>query len=236
MNGVAMLALQAIDTALDAVANRRPRLPEVAAHRAATEAMQQWQASRAAVQQRIDDAQAAIDAAETGAHDLTVKRERLEAQLKTVIAPREAEALMNQIATLNAHRSDLDDQELEALEQQAAAEAELAELDGRLASLEATIAQTADELAAATAALDQEGASLTAARVEAVEALTAAELAAYDRSKSHHGGVGVAALDGKRCSGCHLDLSPAELDQVKAVPAGDTAECPQCSRFLVRVP
>ncbi len=236
MNGVAMLALQSVDTALEAVANRRPRLPELAAHRAATDAMQQWKARTAAVQQRIAAAQAAIDAAEAGAQEITTKRSRLEAQLKTVIAPREAEALMNQIATLNAQRSELDDQELEALEQQAVAEAELAELATQEADLESAVSAAAAELAVATAALDDEAASLAAQREVAVAALSSDELAAYDRGRSHHGGVAVAALDGKRCSGCHLDLSPAELDQVKAVPAGDTAECPQCSRFLVRVP
>jgi predicted nucleic acid-binding Zn-ribbon protein len=31
-----------------------------------------------------------------------------------------------------------------------------------------------------------------------------------------------------------MDLSPAELDQVKRVPVGELGECPQCGRILVR--
>jgi predicted nucleic acid-binding Zn-ribbon protein len=45
--------------------------------------------------------------------------------------------------------------------------------------------------------------------------------------------VAVARLEGTRCGGCHLDLSTSELDAVKAVGAGEFADCPQCGRLLV---
>jgi len=234
MNGAAMLALQEIDSALDAIGHRRPRLPELAAHQAAAASLQAAQRQHAAVVQRIEAAQAAIEAAEAAAHDLTTRRTRLEAQLKTVIAPREAEALMNQIAGLNAQRSDLDDQELAALDQQGEAEAELAALATQEPALVAAAEEAAAALAATNAALDEEAASLRARREAAAATLSAADHAAYDHARKQHGGVAVAHLEGHRCTGCHLDLSPAEMDTVKAVPVGDAAECPQCARFLVR--
>ena len=116
MNAAALLALQEIDSALDAISHRRPRLPEVAAHAQAVAALKELQTQMAAAQQRIDTAQASIDAAEHAAGDLTKKRTRLEAQLKTVIAPREAEALMHEIELINTQRGELDDQELAAME------------------------------------------------------------------------------------------------------------------------
>ena len=46
--------------------------------------------------------------------------------------------------------------------------------------------------------------------------------------------VAAAALNGSRCEGCHLDLSAAELDDVRAqARAGGLADCPQCGRLLV---
>ncbi len=39
MNAATLIALQEIDSALDAIANKRPRLPEVAAHQSATAAL-----------------------------------------------------------------------------------------------------------------------------------------------------------------------------------------------------
>ncbi len=234
MNAAALLALQDIDSALVAVANRRPRLPELAAHRAAAAAVDELRQRMAAAQARIDAAQASIEAAEHSAADLTTKRTRLETQLKTIIAPREAEALMHQIATLNTQRGDLDDLELTALDEQALAEGELAELQSGLPAREAVAAATAGELAVVTAALDAEEADLRARRPAAMEGLTASEIAAYDRARQHFDGVAIARLEGHRCHGCHLDLSPAEMDQVKGTPEGSVPECPQCGRYLVR--
>ena len=139
MNATALLTLQDIDSALAAVANRRPRLPELVAHRAATAALSEHQARIATAQARIDAAQAAIESAEHASADITTKRTRLEAQLKTVIAPREAEALMHQIATLNAQRDELDEQELTALDEQAAGDDERVALLASLPDLEARL-------------------------------------------------------------------------------------------------
>ena len=139
MNAAALLALQDIDSALVALANRRPRLPELAAHRAAAAAMAHHLSAVLSAKDRIAAAQTAIEQAEHAASDLTAKRARLEAQLKTIIAPREAEALMNQIATLNAQRGELDDQELAALDEQAEAEGDLAALEARTPELEAAV-------------------------------------------------------------------------------------------------
>jgi predicted nucleic acid-binding Zn-ribbon protein len=234
MNATALLTLQDIDSALAAVANRRPRLPELVAHRAATAALAEHRSRIAAAQARIDAAQTAIEAAEHSSADITTKRTRLEAQLKTVIAPREAEALMHQIATLNAQRDELDEQELTALDEQAAGDDERVALTATLSQLEATAAATEAELQRATAALDEEEADLRGRRPDALSALTASEIAAYDRARQHFDGVAVARLEGHRCHGCHLDLSPAEMDVVKAVGADAMPECPQCGRYLVR--
>jgi predicted nucleic acid-binding Zn-ribbon protein len=234
MDAAVLLALQDIDSALTVISNKRPRLPELVAHRASLAALGEHRAKMAAAQARIDAAQHAIEAAEKAAGDLTTKRTRLEAQLKTVIAPREAEALMHQIATLNAQRGELDDAELTALEEQGEADTELAALAARLPQLEDDAAEHEAVLAAAVAALDAEETDLRGRRPTVAGALSADEMAAYDRARQHFAGVAITRLEGHRCHGCHLDLSPAEMDTVKAVPAGSLPECPQCGRFLVR--
>ena len=234
MNAAALLALQHIDSALDAVGHRRTRLPEVTARREAQSAVDALRVSQREAQSAIDAAQSAIEAADSKATAIASKRARLEAQLKTVIAPREAEALMSEMRTLDAERSELEDAELAAMEDQAGAEGRLAELAVQEPTLLAVLADADAALAGASAALDAEQAALSVRRPDAEAALSATELAAYDRGRKHFAGVAVAALDGHRCTGCHLDLSPAELDEIKAAPAGEAAECPQCSRFLVR--
>lgn len=234
MNASAFLALQDIDTALDVISHKRPRLPEVIAHQEATAALAALRAQMAAAQQRIDAAQAAIEAAEHAAADLTKKRTRLEAQLKTVIAPREAEALMHEIETINGHRGELDDQELTALEEQADGEAALLSLSDLVPVQEDLVAATKAELDTVYAAVDAQVADLGQQRADLVEGLGAEASALYERVRKQFGGVGVARLEGSHCSGCHMDLSPRELDIVKAVPADTLAECPQCGRIIVR--
>jgi len=234
MDAAALLALQDIDSALTVITNKRPRLPELVAHRAALAALADHRAKMAAAQARIDAAQHAIETAEKSAGDLTTKRTRLEAQLKTVIAPREAEALMHQIATLNAQRGELDDVELTALEEQGDADSELSVLAAALPALEATVADSEAVLGVASGTLDAEEADLRTRRPGVVGSLSSDELAAYDRARAHFDGVAITRLEGHRCQGCHLDLSPAEMDSVKAVPVGSLPECPQCGRFLVR--
>lgn len=234
MNSSALLALQDLDTSLDVITNKRPRLAEVVARDAAAAALAQRRAQVAAAQQRIDAAQASIEEAEHAAEALTTKRSRLEAQLKTVIAPREAEALIHQIATINAQRGELDDQELAAIDEQGEGEAAIAELSAQLPAEEAALAAAQAELDAVLTALDAEVADLRERRDAAVAGLGADSTALYERVRKQFGGVGVARLEGSHCSGCHMDLSPRELDIVKAVPADALAECPQCGRIMVR--
>ncbi len=234
MNATSLIGLQEIDSALDAITNKRPRLPEVAAHQSATAALASLRNSIAVAERRVAAAQATIESAEHAAADLTKKRSRLEAQLKTVIAPREAEALMHEIETVNAQRGVLDDDELAALEVLAEGEAELAARLDELPDCESTLAAAKAALDAAMAGLDADAAELSSRREGAAAQLSADDMAHYQHVRVQFGGVGVARLEGSHCSGCHMDLSPAELDGVKSAAAGEASECPQCGRILVR--
>ena len=234
MNAATLIALQEIDSALDSIANKRPRLPEVETHQSATAALNVLRKHIAAAEGRVTAAQAAIETAEHASADLTTKRTRLESQLKTVIAPREAEALMHEIATINSRRSGLDDDELAALDGLAEGEAELTARQAELPGCEATLAEASAALDTATAGLDAEANELAARREAAVAQLTPDEMTRYQQVRAQFGGVGVARLEGSHCSGCHMDLSPAELDGVKSAAAGEVSECPQCGRILVR--
>lgn len=228
------LDLQAIDSALDAIGHRRVRLPEAAAVQRDAAALGEVQRAIAAATARIEAALVAIGVAERESQELTTQRTRMETQLKTVISPREAEALMSQIATLNAQRGECDDRELAALDEQAVGEAERELQQQLVPDLEAALEVSNEALAAALAALDAEAADLSGRRATVIAGFPPDQLATYDHVRKQFGGVGVAHLEGSHCSGCHMDLSPAELDQVKSVPAGELGECPQCGRILVR--
>ena len=234
MNGHALLQLQHLDSQLEQLVHRRSRLPELLARDAAATALRAHRASIAAADARIAAAQRVIEQCEHDGEDITKKRSRLEQQLKTVIAPREAEALMHEIATLNAKRGDVDEAELVAMEEVAAAEDAALSLGESTAALDAALADADGALAVAVVALDAEQAEAETQRTAAAAALTAAEMATYDRMKIQFKGVAVAKLEGMQCMGCHLDLSRAEVDEIKRLPSDVVPECPQCGRLLVR--
>ena len=59
-------------------------------------------------------------------------------------------------------------------------------------------------------------------------------LALYEKIRSTSGGVGAAALRKRRCDGCHLELDPAALNQIRSAAPDAVVRCEECRRILVR--
>ncbi|HEY5663638.1 MAG TPA: C4-type zinc ribbon domain-containing protein [Ilumatobacter sp.] len=229
-----VLELQAAQTMADQLAHRRARLPERDQVQAARNDLIRWDQGRQRLRQRLDELAGAVDQSESAAHDIDEHLARLQAQLRTVIAPREAEALQHQIASLHERRNALDDAELELLEEQSRLDDELTALLAQEPSLRDTLLATDAALSAAESDIDAELGHIA----ERLDGLRAAVdpglLQRYDRLRTHFV-VAAATLAGSRCEGCHLDLSAHEADAVKAeIAAGRVADCPQCGRLLLR--
>ncbi len=228
-----LLALQAVDTQADQLGHRRERSPLHDDLASATAAMRTWEQQRAALRSRIDELGVSIEQAEARGAELLAHRQRLEQQMKTVIAPREAEALMHEMATLTEQIDDLDVHELESLEEQATLDDRLAEHLGGEEQLREHQRQADNALAAEVGDIDGELATLAERRIELRGQLTEALLATYDRKRAALG-VAVAPLVGKQCQGCHLELSAAEIDTVKdEAAATGVTDCPDCGRLLI---
>jgi predicted nucleic acid-binding Zn-ribbon protein len=228
-----LLELQAVDTQSDQLTYRREHTSALADLAEARSKAAAWSRERDVLQARLDGLGAAIEQAEASGATLLTHRQRLDQQLKTVIAPREAEALLHEIATIEAQRDELDVAELEALEEQA-------ELDDRLTdhlAAEGPIAEavnTADAvLTAEVAEIDAELADLRVRREPLIEDVPLDLRSTYDRKRAAFG-VAVAALVGRQCQGCHLELSAAEIDTVKdEAAATGVTDCPECGRLLI---
>lgn len=229
-----MLDLQLTDSAIDQIRLRLPRLAEVVAARAATAEVVAWDKRSADLTDQIARHEAAIANAEAASAAISTQRARLEKQLKTVIVPREVEALMHEIAQLNGKRSALDDDELEAMDALAGAESEMAEHEANEPLLREAAANSVAAAAVATAAAEADLVDKIAIRDGMRAAFDSSTLARYDTMRSQHNGQAIAKLNGLRCEGCHLDLSRGEVDDIKRMPEDELAECPNCGRLLVR--
>jgi predicted nucleic acid-binding Zn-ribbon protein len=228
-----LLELQRLDTTADQLAHRRLHAPERTAATEAAAALAGHRRRRATAVERTEELELGVDVLERDGEQLVTQRTRLEAQLKTVIAPREAEALMHELSTLAERRDALDDQELAALEEQSTLADDITAMDAATPTLERAAHDAAAALGGLEAAIDGELAGIATDRAALVARVDDAALARYDRLRTRLGGVAVARLDGSRCGGCHLDLSRSELEEVRAVGPGEFADCPQCGRMLL---
>ena len=227
-----ILELQAADTMADQLQHRRDNLPEREQLQAAKNALVRWNEARMVTRRQIDELAVTIEKDEAAAAEIDKHLDRLNAQMKTVIAPREAEALQHEMATLKQRRNDLDDEELAALEEQARLDDELAELQAQEDVLTATYLAADKETNEAESDIDGELARIETRLASLRDAVEKKALKRYDRLREQHM-VAAATLSGSRCDGCHLDLSAAEVDIVRdEAAAGGLADCPQCGRLL----
>jgi predicted nucleic acid-binding Zn-ribbon protein len=52
--------------------------------------------------------------------------------------------------------------------------------------------------------------------------------------RAQKGGVGAAALRARRCGGCSLELTAADLGTIAKAPLDEVLRCEECNRILVR--
>lgn len=154
--------------------------------------------------------------------------------MKTVIAPREAEALQHEMAVLDLERGELDDRGLVLLESSSEADLDLARLGAEENEAVAAEAAARTELERAEATAEAAIAALREQRAALASALDAADRASYENLRAAHGGVAVAVIEHGMCTGCNMDLSVAELDAIKRRPAEEAVECPNCNRLIAR--
>lgn len=229
-----LLELQAADTMADQLRHRRASLPERDQLQATKNDLIRWDQTLQTIRKRLAELDEQIERSEEQSGKIDRKKTKLQQQLRTVIAPREAEALQAEIAALDAERSELDDAELTALEEQSRLDDELQGLLAQEETLREAFLGADAALSAAQSDIDAELVRIDDRLQGLRDAVDAKVLKQYDRLRTNHV-VAAATLSGSRCDGCHLDLSAAEVDEVRATAAnGDgIAECPQCGRLLV---
>jgi predicted nucleic acid-binding Zn-ribbon protein len=86
----------------------------------------------------------------------------------------------------------------------------------------------------AEASIDAEVAEVRAARGALVSSVPDALVAQYERIRARSGGVGIARLDGHRCTGCHLELPNREVDELRRAAPDAIVLHDECGRILVR--
>jgi len=190
---------------------------------------------RADVRERRDELGRTQKRLEDEIAGLEAKRADTDARLYggRVSAPRELQALQDELAGLARRQDQLETDLLETLTAIEPVDGELAEIDGRATDLDATIEAARAALADAEAAVAEELATAGAERDAAAAALPADRLADYERRRGPRHNVVVARLVGTSCGGCHLTLSAVQVDRIRKLPPDEPGVCEECGRLLV---
>ena len=83
------------------------------------------------------------------------------------------------------------------------------------------------------ASLDEEAASLRAARDERAREVSEPLRARYQRAMDRVGTSGASQIVAGRCDGCRIALAPLDLDRAKNLDGDAFMDCPSCGRVLV---
>ena len=232
-----LLDVQALDTRLAQLAHRRRTLPVHAE-------LEALEARRSAVRDQLvaaetiaSDVARELSKAEQDVEQVRQRTARNRARLDSGQgSAKDLQALQHELGSLARRQSDLEDVELEVMERaeqaQAAVRALTAERD-ELAERQSEVVQRRD---AEVAEIDAEAERVAAERETAVSSLPEPLVVLYEKVRAQQGGVGAAALRGRRCEGCRLELNPTDLQRIRAAGEDEVVRCEECRRILVRVP
>jgi predicted nucleic acid-binding Zn-ribbon protein len=146
---------------------------------------------------------------------------------------RDLQAMDEEVRHLNQRRGELEDEELVAMVDQEPIDAALASLATRTAPIKEKASLLRGEVAVDQAEIDAELATAAASRAAEAARLPEALAARYEALRTRLKGTGAARLIGHRCDGCHLELSSAEVERIRATTPDSVVTCDQCGRILV---
>lgn len=144
-----------------------------------------------------------------------------------------AQALQQEIETLDRRASDLEDQQLELMEQQEQAEAELESARGASESLRDKRDKLAAERDAELVTVQHELEGLESERHGLAAGLPGELLALYEKQRERYG-FGATLLRGRLSVAGGVELTATELTEVARAAEDDVVMCPASNAILVR--
>jgi hypothetical protein len=231
-----LLDLQAVDLALDQLANRRSNLPEIAELEALAAEHMKIRDAEVTVTTEIADLEREQRRADADVEQVRQRKDRDKRRLDTgqVSSPKELENLQSELASLERRQGVLEEAELEIMERLE----EATRRSSQLAADREEIGRHAQEVQrardAALADIDNGEESARREREAVVADIPDDLLALYDKIRADRGGVGAVEIRQRRCEGCRITIDPADLARIRAAAPDAVLRCEECRRIQVR--
>ena len=232
-----LLDLQSLDALLDLLAHRRRTLPQLAELAELAQRRSALDDERVGAETDVADLSRQQRKADADVEQVKARRTRNQERLDRgdVGSPKDLAGLQSEVQALQRRIDVLEDEELEVMELLETAQARLAQGKRALEQIDAQLAALGSVRDEAFATIDAEAEKARAERQQLAAELPADLLALYEKLRAQLGGVGAAALQQRRCTGCRLELTPADRSRILAAPPDEVVRCEECRRILVRV-
>ena len=219
-----LLDLQAVDSDIDRLLDRRAGLPQLEEYRAAHQELERLETEIASLTGLIRDADLKSDKSDG---ELKIDEEKAHREEQRLYAgglsARDAEHLRAEVDMLRRRIATREDEILSLMEERETLDEERDAVAARKERLEAAVAESWAEIDAEVDRLEE--------KKTAVVALIDPDLLAmYEDVRPNQEGVAVVRLGEGVCGGCHLALSAAE--QIQAAKESPP-RCIHCRRILV---
>lgn len=228
-----LLQLQDVDLALDRLRNRLAAIEsggEVRAARAARETAERVVGELQLQVDELNREQARIEG-DIDSMDRKIEAERRRLFDGSVANARELQSIEAEVANLRHRKSDKEDRILELMERREELEAGLGPAEADLAGARRRVAEIEESSGRELVEIEGALAERTAERDRLASEIDPDLLDLYEGLRSQKKGVGAAALTDGVCQGCHQQLSPMYLSQLKRERG--VRRCEYCRRILV---
>ena len=229
------MRLQAMDSELDALRRQRETLEERGALKGAQGKLTAATAEHRRLTAQLAELVRAQGVLSEQAESLTARAGALQKRLfgPEAAGVRDLASIDHELDTTRAHLAAVEDELLGLMEQVEEGEAALAATEAAMAQASGDAQRCAEALAAAESVVDAQALAKIKDRREFASGIDPSIVDRYDKIRSRMGGVAVASLAGRSCSGCHLELPATEIDHLRHGGGGDLPTCEACDRILV---
>jgi uncharacterized protein len=230
-----LLQVQAEDSEIKRLLDRRASLPEAARLADVTDQLNELDADVAIAQKQHDEVVREQNRLEADIESVTSKVAREEQRLFSggVSNPKELSSLQAEIEMLKRRSATLEDELLEAMVQRDGVETTLSSLQQERKAAATESEDLSKRVGELTGEIDDALRQHRAKRESIAQTLPDDLLATYERLRDAKNGVGAAALVGDTCQGCHTKLPAREVERVRAERG--LQRCDNCRRILVVV-
>ena len=152
-------------------------------------------------------------------------------RLNDIKTPREYQALSREVEQNERMVRELEDKVVALMEEIEDRDKIIQDKDARLKDCEGQVSEQVRDLRLRQAKLSAEANEIRRGRDEITGGLPKNIVTRYERVRTRRAGLAVALTDGVICSGCHVEVRPQQMVEVRKL--NTVEQCPTCQRLLV---